>query len=376
MKIVILKSSHDKSKITFDFLYPVYKTQHRLRDEGFEIEIRDRIDKALLESDVLAVLSSCYRYHQEDPEYLEQLYGVIRKASTSYFFDISDAAGILYPDFFEGCSVYFKKQIYKNRALYAQDQTDCRRHIDYFQKKYKVKDCSLGFDRNKISNVDKMRVPWNVGVGDYRAAPRALRRLGNIIRGAQCNYFKRPFDVPFLSSRYCFSDYEKRKVDVMACFSDYKDVCRPLSFHRKESLEAILTKKEVLKIASGFYKKAQYLNMLTDTKAGVCPFGWGEISWKDFEMFIHGITVIKPDMSSIETWPDYYVSGETYVSYDWDSINLPEIVDELRVQSSKMEEIARKGQQNFRSYDVDLNPAPFVNRFKEVFETRGVEARA
>ena len=41
---------------------------------------------------------------------------------------------------------------------------------------------------------------------------------------------------------------------------------------------------------------------MSSAKFGLSPFGWGEIGARDFEIFINGSLLIKPDMSHLETY--------------------------------------------------------------------------
>jgi hypothetical protein len=50
----------------------------------------------------------------------------------------------------------------------------------------------------------------------------------------------------------------------------------------------------------------------------VSPFGFGEITLKDFEVFLTGGLLLKPDMSHMQTWPDVFRAGETMAAHAWD----------------------------------------------------------
>ena len=39
----------------------------------------------------------------------------------------------------------------------------------------------------------------------------------------------------------------------------------------------------------------------------VSPFGFGEITLKDFETFLSGSVLVKPNMSHMETYPNFYI---------------------------------------------------------------------
>jgi hypothetical protein len=63
---------------------------------------------------------------------------------------------------------------------------------------------------------------------------------------------------------------------------------------------------------------------LSRSKICICPFGYGEICWRDFEAVLWGCLVVKPHMDAICTKPDIFVPGETYVPVRWDLSDLAE----------------------------------------------------
>jgi hypothetical protein len=60
-----------------------------------------------------------------------------------------------------------------------------------------------------------------------------------------------------------------------------------------------------------------------------------------------GALLLKPDMSHLKTWPDYYEPYVTYVPYAWNFSDLEEKVIDILENVNKYEEIARNGQQRF-----------------------------
>ena len=78
----------------------------------------------------------------------------------------------------------------------------------------------------------------------------------------------------------------------------------------------------------------------------ISPFGWGEIAYRDFEIFISGAALLKPSMSHMKTWPDIYVEGETFVSYSWDLSDIDEKLHYLG-ESATSTEIAQWGQETY-----------------------------
>ena len=62
----------------------------------------------------------------------------------------------------------------------------------------------------------------------------------------------------------------------------------------------------------------RFLTELAQSKVCFSPFGYGEVCWRDFEAVMSGAVLLKQDMSHVETAPDIFEDGETYVGLRWD----------------------------------------------------------
>jgi hypothetical protein len=93
---------------------------------------------------------------------------------------------------------------------------------------------------------------------------------------------------------------------------------------------------------------SKYRQEMRDSKIVVSPFGWGEIGVRDFECWIYGACLVKPDMSHMETWPDVFVAGETYAPAGWGFKDLKRTIEELLDDGNKRQRIARAGRDAYR----------------------------
>ena len=94
---------------------------------------------------------------------------------------------------------------------------------------------------------------------------------------------------------------------------------------------------------------------MRESKVVVAPFSWGEMSMRDFECFVSGGVLIKPNMSHMETFPDYYKEGETYIPVDWALSDLHEAVDRVLENYDDYIEIAIEGQKRFKYFAEELS---------------------
>jgi hypothetical protein len=90
---------------------------------------------------------------------------------------------------------------------------------------------------------------------------------------------------------------------------------------------------------SGLVPLKVYNREVKNVKAILSPFGWGEICFRDFEAIFNGAVLVKPNMDHIETWPFVFVPNQSYIPVNWDGSNLTTTVDELLVDSNKMNHV-------------------------------------
>ena len=70
----------------------------------------------------------------------------------------------------------------------------------------------------------------------------------------------------------------------------------------------------------------RYFADMQHSKVTFSPFGWGELCFRDFEAIRAGSVLVKPDMGHLETWPNIFVPGETYVPVRWDGADLADTI--------------------------------------------------
>ena len=67
---------------------------------------------------------------------------------------------------------------------------------------------------------------------------------------------------------------------------------------------------------------SEYLKNLQQSKICISPFGQGEICFRDFEAMLMGTILLKPNQSIIQTTPNMFIEGETYIGckLDWSDL--------------------------------------------------------
>jgi hypothetical protein len=99
--------------------------------------------------------------------------------------------------------------------------------------------------------------------------------------------------------------------------------------HRKKCIDAVNTLKvNVAKLENGIkLSQNEYYNTMYNSKIILAPFGYGEIAPRDIESAIFGSVLLKPCMNHVDTYPNIYIDGETYISCKHDYSDLEEKVD-------------------------------------------------
>ncbi len=92
-----------------------------------------------------------------------------------------------------------------------------------------------------------------------------------------------------------------------------------------------------------------YKKELEQTCIAPSPFGWGEICWRDFEVFLSGALLLKPAMDHLETWPAYFEEDVTYVAHRWDAADFQAKIVQLLDDPARRRVIARAGYDRYRA---------------------------
>ena len=269
------------------------------------------------------------------------------------FFDISDSAGVLYEKAFEIFDYYYKKQIYLDKSIYTDyELKDPRLHVNKYigHKNKHSKSVSMNYSHLNLSDIDRIKISWNVGIGDYRTFISEYNYFNHKILSLQTKIVGRKINIPFYKFRYQKKSIINRAYDIISCFNLYEDERNnEISLHRKQTLKIIESLKSKYSIITGFFPKHKYYKLLYESKIGISPFGWGEIGARDFEVFINGSLLIKPDMSHLQTFPNFFKPMKTYIPVAWNFEDLEEKILDLLDSEEKRKEISFNGQDFYRS---------------------------
>ena len=130
---------------------------------------------------------------------------------------------------------------------------------------------------------------------------------------------------------------------AVSCRMNLDYIHESIGFQRKRIAQALKAHRRSERLA-----KPAYFRELRRSRIVASPVGTSEINYKDFETFLNGAVLLKPDMSHLETWPNYFRPNETYVPIRWNLVDLQNRVDEILSSYGSFIEIARRAQSLYR----------------------------
>lgn len=112
--------------------------------------------------------------------------------------------------------------------------------------------------------------------------------------------------------------------------------------------------------------QALFLDELRQSKLCWSPFGYGELCWRDIEAFMTGAVLIKPDMGHLDSQPDLYRAGETYLPVRWDFADFEDVVRHALANPQILRNIAQAAHQACRDYVVQNSFVDQAGRYLDL----------
>ena len=336
------------------FLFPLLVHSRALADSGIEVRLFANDEPELTECDRLLVDRKAHEHlwPVAESRLLDDFARWADRVPT-IFCDTSDSAGWLHVKLLPIVHAYAKGQMARDRSSYLAPQYGYRAFADHYHRTLGVTDTHPEWS-NPVPDpglLPKLRVSWNAGLADYSATgPYKMALYGRL-----------PFRplLRFPSRRGV--PESPRPLDV-SCRFGTGYARESVAVQRKLIRDRLADRMSVEKLS-----RRRYYAELRAAKVVVSPFGWGEITLKDFEVFLTGGLLFKPDMSGIETWPDLFVADETYVSHSWDLDDFDDRLADLIADNPRRLEIATAGQAKYCAHlGGDAAAARLVEQLRQV----------
>lgn len=249
------------------------------------------------------------------------------------YLDYFDQSSSPYFGLLESVDLYIKKQVYRDRDAYQRPSPTGFVFADYMAERQVPAPTGWHFGSPlPEAHAHKLVVGWNL------ATATELRRL------VRASALQRVLPA-------------RRHIDVHCRVSLGPD--NPdwwyYHHHRKAALEALRPLQGDYRVVSSLDDQRrigylQFLNELRHSKIGFSPFGWGELTYRDFQCIACDALLVKPDVSHLETRPDVFVPYETYVPVAWDLSDLAEKCAYYLAHAEERERIVRRARQRLVDY--------------------------
>ena len=359
MKKIHILTSRIDSPNGISFLFPLIKFEKNLHDLGFNFcFFLNHDDKNLFYCDYL-IIDCRYAYYFSDDRknrFLEFMQKNKKNVKKLIFYDNSDSSGTIFNEFLNLCDVYFKNQMLKETNKYTEPLYGGRIYTDYYNKKYNVKDKDNFFSQKlKKKDILKIKTAWNSCFNDWSFIggykQKLICKLG-FIKSLKLLNFSNFNNKPNMD--------RIKKVSLRIRLNYSRNT---ISYHRK-----ILSQK--INIDLKKLSRYEYFKEMERSKVIISPFGFGEISLRDYEGFLAGGILLKPSVKHMITWPNFYKENKTVMYTDWDFKNLSSILDLIADNYEKYIQIAQNGQNNFLKYTYNWSAGNlFAKRFQFLFKS-------
>lgn len=355
MKKVNILSEGFKSPNVRALLFPLIVNRESLKDYNIEWELFTKNNKSIAECDVLIIESKYHglRWRNEEKIIIDELAYLKEKVKSLYYFDTSDSTALLHHEVLPYVNKYYKGQILSNINLYMESHYGNRIFTDYIHNNFNIHDAIPSYsskitDKNLLNKID---VSWNSSLANYSWLGKYRMEVYSKIKYPGLLGFPNKYVVPSLN----------RNNDVSCRINTnyYRDTVAYFRYLAKEKLKKWTDIKRV--------SLRKYYQELESSKIVVSPFAWGEINYKDYETFLSGAILLKPDMSHLKTWPDLYSDMNTMVAYDWNAEDLNQKIDTILANYNEYIDIAINAQQNYKNYLIGEDAANnFCRRFSNI----------
>lgn len=344
------------------FLFPLKVWSRELRAAGYDLRYFTAEAAGLTDCDVLVVDSKFHKdlWQAHKPALLERFAGWAA-ATQLFYFDTGDSAGWINGDVVPLVHGYRKAQLLADRTAYLRPMYGLRAFTDYYHRRCGVADEQPAV-QPPLAGAELLRrlgVSWNSGLADYslhgpmRMALRQWIPLDALLR------FPRPIARPAAP----------RPADVSCRFGvGYERAS--VAWQRRQ-----IRSRMAGRVPTDKASRRQYMEELSRSQVVVSPFGLGEITLKDFEVFLTGGMLFKPDMTHMQTWPDLFVAGRTMATFSWDLDDFENALESCLADRAHCERIAEGGQRRYLRHTVGVDAARlFVEHFAAALKTGGVAA--
>ncbi len=315
---------------------PLRIHRRALAARGIEVRILHALDAERPAVDILFVDSKFARgpWSESHAQAIPYLREARKTAKRVCWLDTTDSTGTMHVEILPQVDRYFALQLLRDREQYAQPFVGDRIFTDYYHRTWGIDPAdSPPSSVVPAEHLDRLRVLWNSGLGNWGRHATLANKLLRF--------------CPFLSRFVLGGSPAKPSRPVPVTCRMSRGHGRKLITCQRDRVAALL--ENDFDVVTDPVSRRAYLDEMGAAHVGVSPFGWGEMAYRDYEIMRFGAALFKPDMTHMETWPDWYRDGETCRTFRWDLADFSDTLREL-LAGDTAEAIAANGQREYRRH--------------------------
>jgi hypothetical protein len=322
---------------------------------GLSVEVHFEESPKLRDTDLVVVLDR-YLFQRQfatSPTFADQVERLSQRYGGIAYFDTGDSAGLVRAAVLPRVRAYLKPFLLRDRQEYGNRHYGGRVFTDHAHRRYGVEDREPIWS-DAVSDPELLRrlhLGWSPAIYPYDVVGNRIAKLYTRIPIAGLLQWP---------GRYCHPD--AKRTNVVSCRISVAHARATVAHQR-----LMLQRKLSGRVDTGVISRRAYINELSSSRVVISPFGWGEYAIRDYETFVSGAALLKPDMSHLETWPDLYQPGATYIPVNWDWSSLPNLLDLAERNIEEFLRVAMAGQRNFRNAAND--GIGFARHVSEIVES-------
>jgi len=303
-----------------------------LKESGIKLKFHFKMNEKILDTDILFIDSFVFKtwWLKKKGDIFSFLKDAKEQGVRIFWFDTSDSTWSTQLEVLPFVDKYLKNQIFADKNMYLKTFRTGRIFTDYFDELYKSGEKETHYSIPEKSDLNKISVSWNSCFANYtKMRYNKSEYLKNFLYPLTSNLIRNKL-------RVSFTPPDKKRDKTLNLRVGLSHTRPSVVSHRKATAEIVRKHTN----STGKVSLSEYFNELQNSKIGMGPFGVGEITLRDYEIIICGAALMKPDLSHLQTWPDLFQPGKTFIAYKWDLTDLDAKISNLLQNDSLRTEIA------------------------------------
>lgn len=352
MKIHIL--TNNNSPCSWAFNCPLILGRDFFSKENIFCKFYLRITEELFQSDCLFINSNVFRtYWKNDKKTIfKTLENARSHGQKIVWFDTTDSTWCTQFEVLPYVDLFLKNQLLKDRNKYLKKYRTGRIFTDFFDELYNAGDYEFKYFLPEEDELDKIDVSWAPCFQNYNESRFTfLTKIKNLTRPFITNFQSGNLKIDF------FPPAGKRTNIISARFGFGHSRISVVAHRQK--VKMVLEERGVDCTRISLH---DYFKELKNSRICVSPYGVGEFCYRDYESIVCGTTLVKPDMSHMVTWPNFYQENKTYLAHQWDLADLLIKLDFLIANPDFCREISENAQNFYKHVISSEGIKEFVER--------------